>query len=253
MHFFGPHLQEERLRSFWTAFLGRPWTGDLSSTSGVWSKELSRIGAERRLATTGHPQCNGVAENTVGLAKAKEILPRYRDKRRWAEVLPEVALALNTWPSRFSGASPYFILFGQTPPLSVESRTGTLTGAPPAGQHLAAFKREMEKIEQSRAKERKKMEKDLNRRRGQRVFAPGDEVLLDMLQTFRVNDVMKPQEWPAFDSPLLTAYSDCLRMSPKAPVESVKPGAIDTSDKAIGVLVIRFQLSTSLTWFLVLS
>lgn len=75
------------------------------------SVELLQVGANQHLATMGHPQSNGVAENIVRMAQ--EILCCYQDKKKWFEVLPEVALVLNACPSHSSGASPYFILFGQ--------------------------------------------------------------------------------------------------------------------------------------------
>lgn len=148
-------------------------------TSRAWQKELSQLGAERHLATTGHPQSNGVAENAVGLAK--EILKRYRTKRRWAEVLPEVMIALNSRPSRTSKVSPYYVLFGQTPPLSTTTGAGAVVGSSSSeGQHLSAFYKEMERIEDRRVKERKRMTKRLDKYRKQRIFQPGDEVLLDI-------------------------------------------------------------------------
>lgn len=128
-------------------------------TSKAWRKELDRIDTERRLAT-GHPQTNGASEHAVQMAK--QILRTLKDRRRWEESLHEVTLALNSWPfgrtffffffsGRTTGVSPYYVLFGQTPPLSFGVGAESDGGMRSEGHHLAHFQRALNKIEQSRA------------------------------------------------------------------------------------------------------
>jgi transposase InsO family protein len=63
-----------------------------------------------------HPRANGQVEwaNDMVLDALKKILYKENDKhpRRWLKELPAVVWGLRTQPSRNTGVTPYFIVFG---------------------------------------------------------------------------------------------------------------------------------------------
>jgi len=148
-------------------------------TSRLFRRALCSLGIDHRVATTGHPQTNGVAENAVNLAKT--VLKTLRDRQRWSRHLAEAEFALNTRPSRTTKLSPYYVMFGQTPPLSLRTTSAGDGKRPlPLGRHLRFFRHILERAEAEQLRAQQRTAEQLNRRRGQRYFREGDEVLLDV-------------------------------------------------------------------------
>ena len=89
-------------------------------TAALWKTFLRSMGCDRVLATSHHPQTDGLSERNVQTfihllrAYAMEV------KDQWENYLPHFEMAINSAVNNVTGKAPYQILFGRMPRLPID-------------------------------------------------------------------------------------------------------------------------------------
>ena len=92
-------------------------------TSNFWKSLMGQIGIKHKLSTAFHPETDGQTEKTN---QSLETYLRHYVKytqNNWVLLLPMTQLALNNNASETTKESPFFLNYGKTPNLFMESRT----------------------------------------------------------------------------------------------------------------------------------
>jgi hypothetical protein len=152
-------------------------------TAGMYSELMQRLGVERSMSTSSHPQTDGQTERvnqTVQIALRHYVAG---DHSGWVALLPQIQFALNSRRSRSTNLAPFFVAFGREP----RSPMDALLRAGPADYHneaAATFANRMRNIHahvgDAIAVAQRTMAAQYDRHhRGVAPFKPGDKVLLD--------------------------------------------------------------------------
>lgn len=81
---------------------------------------LVKHGILHKFTERASPWRNGRAERMVRTVKRMiTAVIAAREAEDWTEILPQVALAINSAPTRGTGFSPFELFFGEKPPLLV--------------------------------------------------------------------------------------------------------------------------------------
>jgi hypothetical protein len=113
-HVTGPEIVEALDRRVYLAhgaFRSVTADGDVRFTSG-FELALQQRGAKLRQSSKDHPQSNGLAEKSVGLAVAFLRNFVWVNQRNWPALLPQAELALANRYIHHLGCTPYFLLHG---------------------------------------------------------------------------------------------------------------------------------------------
>ena len=139
-------------------------------------------GVEKTRTASYNPSCNGQTErfNRTLHNLLRSLTPE--EKRQWPKYLPELLYWYNAAPHSSTGVSPYTLLFGQSPPLPIDSLCSSLcpdTNTTAADDYVRGHFSRLEEL-RDRVLQKTSAARDhadLKPTRGT-VLCPGDLVLL---------------------------------------------------------------------------
>ena len=178
--------------------------------SGLWKEVVGTMGTKVALASTHHPQTNGLTErmNRTLIAMIKKVC--HKHKSGWVEALPLLEFAYNNSIHRATGVSPFMANFGRHPlvPAVMLQPASASTGNTPTtpGRHAKQVEDRLRSIwaalKVADEKEATEIANRENPRRGQPDFQVGDEVMCRRFQLCTSGDARRKQEF-TYDGPFL--------------------------------------------------
>ena len=155
--------------------------------SVLWHEVIERMGTRVALATTHHPQTNGITEraNRTLLQMIRRVCAGRGSA--WVKWLPLMELAYNSSIHSITRVSPFFVNYGYHPklPASFLSSPGGITEGRDPQEAVTGFCRKLqqqarevwEQVSRLSATAGRQAEARENQVRGQMKYQPGEEVL----------------------------------------------------------------------------
>ena len=148
----------------------------------LWYELMGKMGTRVALATTHHPQTNGLTErmNRTLINMIRKVCAEHQTK--WVEVLPLLEFAYNNSPHRVTKVSPFQAMQGTSPTVPASLLLPVAADRPPPKTYAEEVQKKLESIWAKMKKleevENQRVTRRENLRRGSegRVKA-GDEVL----------------------------------------------------------------------------
>ena len=164
------------------------------------------MGTRVQLASTHHPQTNGLTERMnrtlIGLIRKVCV----QQKEKWVEALPLLEFAYNNGIHSITGVSPFRAVQGQDPIVPAALLVPRVLNVPPpkeyADELLIKLKQIWISVQKAQRQANKRIEKYENRFRGNPTFQEGDEVLCRRFQLNLRGEERRKQEFQ-YDGPFL--------------------------------------------------
>ena len=176
--------------------------------SVLWEDVMQQLGTRTAIATTHHPQTNGLTEraNRTLLSLIRKVCCEQKEK--WVEALPLLEFAYNSSRHRVIGMSPFEVNQGSNPRVPAALLTPAVRNRPTSPQKYAdALKADLqgiwESVRQAEAADFEATKRREDRMRGKPQFKVGDEVLCERFHLWLVDEEGKgtrKQEF-LFDGP----------------------------------------------------
>ena len=149
--------------------------------SELWYAVMGLLGSKVALATTHHPQTNGLTErmNRTLIAMVRKVCSRRQDK--WVEALPLLEFAYNNSVHAATGVSPFRADTGRSPIVPASLLVPAQHSSPSPNKYAHELQEQLREIHQivrehgERADRTTKEQADA--KRGSPEFAEGEEVL----------------------------------------------------------------------------
>jgi hypothetical protein len=105
---------------------------DPKFVAAFWQTLWKRLGTRLDMSTAHHAQTDGKSERNLGTITT--VLRAFADEfpDSWDKLLPLVELALNSLPHESAGMSPYELLYGRNPALTVDRALSSSSSSTPA-------------------------------------------------------------------------------------------------------------------------
>ena len=152
--------------------------------STVWKEFWKVMGTRVALATTHHPQTNGLTErlNRTLISMIRKYTQQAAN--RWAEFLPLFEFAYNRSRHEQTKRTPFSVVYGEDPPVPLDYLAGQgshITGTTP-GEHAQQRQQALQVIHRIVGEQQQQQAQQVKARedakRGQPQYFPGDEVLV---------------------------------------------------------------------------
>ena len=155
--------------------------------SAVWRETVERLGSRVALATTHHPQTNGITEraNRTLLQMIRRVC--VGRGASWVKWLPLLEFAYNSSVHSSTKVSPFFVNHGYCPQVPASFLSAPVTTSVNASQAQAVTRfcqqlqeqsvKTWEEVRKSSERAGRQAEERENRKRGGIPFKKGDEVL----------------------------------------------------------------------------
>ena len=149
--------------------------------SRLWFEIMELMGTRVALASTHHPQTNGLTErmNRTLLAMIRKTCQEA--KSTWVEALPLLEFAYNNSVHRATGVAPFEVCQGNRPIVPAALLIPEASSASSPSSFAAATKERLQRLQQivekADEKERHEIKQREDKRRGNPIFEVGDEVL----------------------------------------------------------------------------
>ena len=155
--------------------------------SALWMETVERLGSRVALATTHHPQTNGITEraNRTLLQMIRRVCEN--KGAEWVKWLPLLEFAYNSSVHSSTRISPFYVNYGYSPrvPASFLSAPVSSGNSLTQTEAVTAFCRQLqeqgkriwEQVKQHSEAVGRQIEERENKKRGQVRYQPGDEVL----------------------------------------------------------------------------
>ena len=150
----------------------------------LWFEVMEMLGSRVSLASTHHPQSNGLTErmNRTLIAMIKRTC--HKEHAGWVEALPLLEFAYNNSIHRATGVAPFEVCNGNRPvvpaallvPEDIES-SQFLSPSSYAAVTKARLQRIQEQVRKAEEQEQQEVKRREDAKRGNPIFQPGDEVL----------------------------------------------------------------------------
>ena len=154
--------------------------------SELWTQVWKMLGTRVAMASTHHPQTNGLTErcNRTLISLIRKYA--HDNPKRWAEFLPLFEFAYNNTVHSTTQVAPFVAEKGYNPPMPVSLLTTemNITSPQPAHMHTHVVKlkrvimRIWKMIQQHEQRARQQITERENKRRGNPQYSTGDEVLV---------------------------------------------------------------------------
>ena len=167
--------------------------------STLWEETTRKLGSRAALATTHHPQTNGLTErmNRTLISMIRKSAAQAKDK--WVEMLPLLEFAYNNSVHRATTVTPFLANQGSHPvvPASLLVPDTTYTREPREYADWVAqqLKDVWETVRREDAKEAEAVARRENPRRGNPTFQIGDEVMCRRFHLVRAPENKRKQEF----------------------------------------------------------
>ena len=178
--------------------------------SGLWREVMDSLGTKVALASTHHPQTNGLTErmNRTLIGMIKKVCASR--KNQWVEALPLLEFAYNNSVHRATGISPFRANSGRDPlvpaamlrPSDAAGNNKTLSPRDYARQTESHLQQIWAALKEADQKEAEATTRRENRRRGNPDFQEGEEVMCRRFQLCMKGDARRKQEF-TYDGPYL--------------------------------------------------
>ena len=172
--------------------------------SMLWKTVMGKLGTRVLLATTHHPQTNGLTErmNRTLIGLVRKVCSHQKEK--WVEALPLLEFAYNNSVHSATGVSPFCAIHGQNPIVPAALLVPRVLHVPPpkeyADELLARMKKIWSSVSEVQAKTNERTRQYENRSRGSLIFKEGDEVLCKRFQLQLRGEERRKQEFQ-YDGP----------------------------------------------------
>ena len=169
----------------------------------LWQETVERMGSRVALATTHHPQTNGITEraNRTLLQMIRRVCAG--QGAAWVKWLPLLEFAYNSSVHSSTKVSPFFVNHGYCPrlpvsflsaPVGIKSQESQVRAVTSFCQQLKEqCERTWKEVRQCSEKAGRQAEERENKKRGAIQFKRGDEVLCYQGQIKREEEVRKQQ------------------------------------------------------------
>ena len=174
--------------------------------SSLWKNLMQKMGTRVQLASTHHPQTNGLTErmNRTLIELVKKVCVQH--KKKWVEALPLLEFAYNNSTHSITGVSPFRAIQGQDPIIPAALLVPRVLNVPPPKAYAEELLNRLRKIwaavQEAQQRMMKRVEKYENRFRGQPTFQEGDEVLCKRFQLSLQGEERRKQEFQ-YDGPFI--------------------------------------------------
>ena len=152
--------------------------------SQLWRELWEAMGTRVALATTHHPQTNGLTErlNRTLLSMIRKFTQQVAG--RWAELLPLFEFAYNRSKHEQTQCTPFSVVYGEDPPVPLDYLIGKDVSAQStvptefARQRQEALQAIQRILQERQERQNKDIKAREDQRRGRPQYFPGDEVLV---------------------------------------------------------------------------
>lgn len=156
---------------------------DPKFTSKFWTDLCYRLGSKLKMSTAYHPQTDGRAERSNAfMTELLRTATTLNNSRAWEEALDMVEFAINSAPSKSTGLSPFYAVYGTNPKTPFDIMLSDVS-PPPAEVPSVLEKVEVLKAVHTICADQVRRQRHLQtvyeqRRRRIETFEKGEEVLL---------------------------------------------------------------------------
>lgn len=213
-------------------------------TAAIWRKLWNMTGTRLSLATADHPQTDGQSE--TGVRILTQLCRAFADASgdKWAALLPSLEFAYNDSEIRTTGATPFYLMYGQHPTTPLALALGKVEDAPSLADlreaTLTARKLLVEVTRREAALE--------NRRRTPTSFQPGEWAYIFRDKRVRAHKLEPiwegPYEVVATPNPNTAVLNTPGRRHRTFNVEKLRKHHASANDMAIHISDHRYHTAT---------
>ena len=174
--------------------------------SELWHEVVAMLGSKVALASTHHPQSNGLTErmNRTLIAMIRRVCAQQQNG--WVEALPLVEFAYNNSVHSATGVTPFQADTGRSPIVPASLLTPVQHSSPDTQRYTHSLRQRLREIHQIVRENGEKADRSVkeiaDRKRGHPVFKEGDEVLCRRFRLATREGEVRKQDY-LYDGPFV--------------------------------------------------